>query len=43
MAALVFAMVTRVRASASLPTTRFASAAIGVMGTIWTIQRIGGA
>lgn len=42
MTALVFGIVTRVRASANLPTMRFASAAIGLMGSIWTIQRIGG-
>jgi hypothetical protein len=41
-AAAVLAVVTRLRATARLPATRFASAAIGVAGTIWTIQRIAG-
>jgi hydrogenase/urease accessory protein HupE len=41
-AALVLAIVTRVRAAASVPTVRFASAAIGVVGAIWTIQRLTG-
>ena len=41
-AAFVFAVVTRLRATARLPATRFASAAIGVAGAIWTIQRIAG-
>ena len=36
------ALVSRMRASASIPAIRFASAAIGVIGTIWTIQRISG-
>ena len=41
-AALVLALVSWLRASASVPTIRFASAAIGLVGTIWTIQRISG-
>ena len=41
-AALVLAFVGWLRAGASVPTIRFASAAIGLVGTIWTIQRIGG-
>ena len=41
-AALVLAFVSWLRASASVPTIRFASAAIGLVGTIWTIQRISG-
>ena len=41
-AALVLAFVSWLRAGASLPTIRFASAAIGLVGTIWTIQRISG-
>ena len=39
-AATVLAVVTRVRATARVPTTRFASAAIGLAGAIWTIQRL---
>jgi hypothetical protein len=42
-AALILGTVTRVRATASLPTIRFASAAIGLVGMIWTVQRINGA
>jgi hydrogenase/urease accessory protein HupE len=41
-AAVVLAFVGWLRASASVPTIRFASAAIGLVGTIWTIQRISG-
>jgi hypothetical protein len=41
-AALVLAIVTKLRAGASGPAIRFASAAIGVMGAIWTIQRLTG-
>ena len=41
-AALVLAIVTRLRATANAPTVRLASAAIGVVGAIWTIQRLTG-
>ena len=41
-AAVVLAIVTRLHATASVPTIRLASAAIGVVGTIWTIQRLTG-
>jgi hydrogenase/urease accessory protein HupE len=41
-AAVVLGIVTRLRETASVPTIRFASAAIGVVGTIWTIQRLTG-
>lgn len=41
-AAAVLAVVARMRATASAPAIRFASAAIGVAGTVWTIQRLAG-
>jgi hydrogenase/urease accessory protein HupE len=41
-AAAALAGVMRVRASARAPAVRFASAAIGVAGTVWTIQRLVG-
>jgi hypothetical protein len=41
-AAGVLALVARYRATARVPTARFASAAIGLMGVLWTIQRLAG-
>jgi hypothetical protein len=34
--------VARYRAAARKPTVRFASAAIGLMGVVWTVQRLTG-